>query len=613
MGDNMDNRFKICELYIDKKVINDSVLLSLGVSKEEIDTLLEDKVIVKQGSGYVPSSNLMYKYAKKLLQENYPNLAYVAMQEASKLDSNNMDAILYMIWDSVNNGYQNILEYIDNILNSKNKSRGLFYLYLVSNIMEIPPYYKEWLKYLSIDDLTILNNGVMSEKEKKIILSCYNKRFGLAKKQMKELEKESGLDLNNKIVKEMLFDITRKNEEKKKDIYTLVKAGNYQEVESILAKDAMLSHEEKMILSLVRDTLRETYPDYSRVSRTMDEAIINKNYEKALKLFNDKYGQVNYELELNLQTIKILLEYLAERTKEKEVRKIIEQEKTLSYEDAKALYLRKIANIKNDLVVVTKPLNKSSRQMMYKVAREFPDTLCSSAGVGKDKIVFITDYDRNADKEIRKELVQKLIIAGKTKDFTTELELALRLIRSGYIFAHVFASLGYAYLGLFLDRKRAIEFFTIANELDKEEGSTYDFTNLIFRLQNKDNSSYEKKPVTTEFQTENDFQDNISDNLFSMELELLNSGLSLDEITRKLNLTEDQSLIMYLNLARECFSSGYDTVGEKLLKLVIKNKNKTLKVSKLLKEIQSRKKFYKIQEPKTLTLNLKNMFKKSTL
>ena len=146
MGENMDNRFKICELYIYKKVINDSVLLSLGVSKEEIDTLLEDKVIVKQGSGYVPSSNPMYKYAKKLLQENYPNLAYVAMQEAAKLDSNNMDAILYMIWDSVNNGYQNILEYIDNILNSKNKSRGLCYLYLVSNIIEIPPYYKEWLK-----------------------------------------------------------------------------------------------------------------------------------------------------------------------------------------------------------------------------------------------------------------------------------------------------------------------------------------------------------------------------------------------------------------------------------------------------------------------------------
>ena len=296
-----------------------------------------------------------------------------------------------------------------------------------------------------------------------------------------------------------------------------------------------------------------------------------------------------------------------------EIIKIIEQEKTLSYEDAKALYLRKIANIKNDLVVVTKPLNKSSRQMMYKVAREFPDTLCSSAGVGKDKIVFITDYDRNADKEIRKELVQKLIMAGKTKDFTTELDLAVRLIRSGYIFAHVFASLGYAYLGLFLDRKRAIEFFTIANELDKEIGSTFDFTNLIFRLQNKDDSSYEKKPVTTEFQTENDFQDNVSDDLFSMELELLNSGLSLDEITRKLNLTEEQSLIMYLNLARECFSSGYDAVGEKLLKLVIKSKNKTLEVSKLLKEIQSRNKFYKIQVPKTLTLNLKNMFKKSTL
>lgn len=598
----MDNRFKICEFYIDKKVINDSVLLSLGVFKEEIDTLLEDKVIVKQGSGYVPSSNLMYKYAKKLLQENYPNLAYVAMQEAAKLDSNNMDAILYMIWDSVNNGYQNILEYIDNILNSKNKSRGLFYLYLVSNIIEISPYYKEWLKYLSIDDLTILNNGVMNEKEKKIILSCYNKRFGLAKKQMKELEKESGLDLNNKIVKEMLFDITRKNEEKKKDIYTLVKAGNYQEVESVLVKGAMLSNEEKMILSLVRDALRE-------VSRTIDEAIINKNYEEALKLFNEKYGQVNYELELNLQTIKILLEYLAGRAKEKEVREGIKQEKTLSYEDTKALYLRKIANIKNDLVVVTKPLNKSSRQMMYKVAREFPDTLCSSAGVGKDKIVFITDYDRNADKEIRKELVQELIMAGKTKDFTTELELAVRLIRSGYIFAHVFASLGYAYLGLFLDRKRAIEFFTIANELDKEVGSTFDFTNLIFRLQNKDDSSYEKKPVTTEFQTENDFQDNVSDDLFSMELELLNSGLSLDEITRKLNLTEEQSLIMYLNLARECFSSGYDAVGEKLLKLVIKSKNKTLEVSKLLKEIQSRKKFYKIQEPKTLTLNLKKLFK----
>lgn len=66
----MDSIFKICELYIDKKVINDSVLLSLGVSKEELDILLEDKKIIKQGSGYVPSSNLMYKYAKNLLQEN---------------------------------------------------------------------------------------------------------------------------------------------------------------------------------------------------------------------------------------------------------------------------------------------------------------------------------------------------------------------------------------------------------------------------------------------------------------------------------------------------------------------------------------------------------------
>ena len=47
--------------------------------------------------------------------------------------------------------------------------------------------------------------------------------------------------------------------------------------------------------------------------------------------------------------------------------------------------------------------------------------------------------------------------------------------------------------------------------------------------------------------------------------------------------------------------------------LVIKSKNKALGVSKLLKKIQSRKKFYKIQEPKTLTLNLENMFKKSTL
>ena len=43
---------------------------------------------------------------------------------------------------------------------------------------------------------------------------------------------------------------------------------------------------------------------------------------------------------------------------------------------------------------------------------------------------------------------------------------------------------------------------------------------------------------------------------------------------------------MYLNLARECFSSGYDAVGEKLLKLVIKSKNKALGVSKLLKKFK---------------------------
>ena len=64
------------------------------------------------------------------------------------------------------------------------------------------------------------------------------------------------------------------------------------------------------------------------------------------------------------------LKKIAERTKEKEVRKIIEQEKTLSYEDAKALYLRKIANIKNDYSILLRAREDSYQYLLKKTEEE---------------------------------------------------------------------------------------------------------------------------------------------------------------------------------------------------------------------------------------------------
>ena len=157
--------------------------------------------------------------------------------------------------------------------------------------------------------------------------------------------------------------------------------------------------------------------------------------------------------------------------------------------------------------------------------------------------------------------------------------------------AFIYANMGIA----FMKCKKtdiAINYFIIAEEVSKDEEYHYDFTDLIAKLSGKlkpeDSKSYIKMKVS-------DFTDKYSyygiDQIEEIIMQI-SSGIPVEVVVSKHELTYEQTLLVNLIYARECYTNGDYTTGDLYVQKVEKSK-KSDTIKKLLDEIRRNKRFYK--------------------
>lgn len=160
-------------------------------------------------------------------------------------------------------------------------------------------------------------------------------------------------------------------------------------------------------------------------------------------------------------------------------------------------------------------------------------------------------------------------------------------------------SLNYVKLGITYmkkhDHAKAIDYLTVATALARQEHKDIDFSDLILRLKGGVEQDTIKPRIKMNQQ---DFDYSNIDNFYGIDnfneinSSIMDSGLDVESACQQMNIASEKIEIIKLIYAREYYIHGNYERGDLFLNSVIKSKNKTKEITKLLEEIRRNKKFY---------------------
>ena len=259
-------------------------------------------------------------------------------------------------------------------------------------------------------------------------------------------------------------------------------------------------------------------------------------------------------------------------------------------------------------MVLLRPMNNERRKRIHDMVKEYPDMVSFSIGEG-DNIQIVLRYKPFIDEYVDvKNLINMGNLAYKEGNYDSCIEDYLQLLQFGEPKAFVYAKLGLAYMKKW-EKDIAIDYFTIATQLSKQEDGQFDFTELIASLNgliDKEDKKPRFRMRTEDFG--NDIQNHYGiENLDEITSYILECGLDVETACQELGMTDEQIDTIRLIFAREFYSQGNYEKGDQFLKTVEKSKNKTKFTSKLFDEVRRNKRFYinrPSEKPQQLVLTL---------
>ena len=259
-------------------------------------------------------------------------------------------------------------------------------------------------------------------------------------------------------------------------------------------------------------------------------------------------------------------------------------------------------------MVLLRPMNNERRKRIHDMVKEYPDMVSFSIGEGDNRQIVLR-YKPFIDEYVDvKNLINMGNLAYKEGNYDSCIEDYLQLLQFGEPKAFVYAKLGLAYMKKW-EKDIAIDYFTIATQLSKQEDGQFDFTELIASLNgliDKEDKKPRFRMRTEDF--ENDIQNHYGiENLDEITSYILECGLDVETACQELGMTDEQIDTIRLIYAREFYSQGNYEKGDQFLKTVEKSKNKTKFTSKLFDEVRRNKRFYinrPSEKPQQLVLTL---------
>ena len=181
----------------------------------------------------------------------------------------------------------------------------------------------------------------------------------------------------------------------------------------------------------------------------------------------------------------------------------------------------------------------------------------------------------------------------RNRDYRKCIELLNFLFKNEELKISTCGRIGLCYMML-KQYNLAIDYLTLATSINKQKIPKYDYTELIFQLKNQMPSNEKKTNFTM---SEEEFFDDMNKyygiDCIDSIITNVNNGFTVEDSCRFMNLSEDETNIVYLIYARECYYNSDYKNGDKFIKLVQKQKNISRYVKEILKEILVNRMYYK--------------------
>ena len=251
-------------------------------------------------------------------------------------------------------------------------------------------------------------------------------------------------------------------------------------------------------------------------------------------------------------------------------------------------YKNKISKSKKEKIVIIDDVNNEDFDILLRLFEES----------GNIRFQFLREKDKNIFV-IREKIELKEKINGletyneatklfNNKKFAKALELFELLLQKENQKANIYGKIGLCYLKL-RDKRNAIVYLKASTILNETNNPKYDFSDLIYALENNQN---EKRPKVKQEEFESD------NNTYGIEcindiIEMVKEGYTLIEACGAYNLSNEQTCFAFLIYAKEYYRLQDYRNGDLCLKKVEQNDSKTPKIIKELNNIKRSKQFYK--------------------
>ncbi len=285
-----------------------------------------------------------------------------------------------------------------------------------------------------------------------------------------------------------------------------------------------------------------------------------------------------------------------------------EQSKNNNY-DYQEFINQKLDKVREKGIVLLKPMKPEKRQAIHNIVKNIPDVESFSIGSDRSRRIVLKYSPITYEYINIRETLRLGNKAYKNGDYNACISAYRKLLEARNPEVSVYAKLGLAYMQKF-DKKTAINYLTVATELNKGEDLRCDFTERIAVLKglmpDEDRKIYVKMTVAA---FERDIYDCYGIEHVEQVARLFSSGMTIDDACSTVGLDDNQKTIVTLIFARECYAQGNYDLGDQFLKKVERTPNKSRFTKSLFSEITKNKAFYKnrIEEgQKRLVLMSKN-------
>ncbi|MGN0967589.1 MAG: hypothetical protein ACI4OP_08460 [Candidatus Coprovivens sp.] len=293
------------ELQQNRILASKSKLNELGVTDEQIQGMLDNDLIYQNDS-----SAYLLSPVKKLFVFGYNNLllgnkrtALGIFELCYKIKPKHRDTCLQLFYHAVNtHNYPAAYEYLyalENVSTNEHLRKDYkIYLYLLSQVSEVPPIYQEKLENIKQDKSLMIHKkpDKHQRQENEVVSLILKSKYKFAIERLNDfISEDHDYTVHRVIIKSLLRGIIGKHDKYKHELLDKVKKKRYREIVAMLEATELereLRSDEFNILIIVRAIIEifenGTLPTIIPIeAETVSEAVACYDFEKALELENN--------------------------------------------------------------------------------------------------------------------------------------------------------------------------------------------------------------------------------------------------------------------------------------------------------------------------------------